>query len=114
MRAWSTSTPSIRLDDTALSINACSHKTRSRYGDCLVNSTCLPRASPKSARYQAVVAGTISGFAANWRSVSIGSAAVGESQQSQVPPRSHPILSVSVGIFHRLFAFNMSRPVSIL
>ncbi len=60
-----------------LRLDRLEERTRSRCGDCLVKRACLPRASPKSARYQVVVAGTVSGFAANWRSVGIDSAAAG-------------------------------------
>lgn len=65
MRAWSTVTPSILFDDTALSIKACSRRTLSRWGACFVNSSCLPRASPRSARYHDVIMEMVSGFEAN-------------------------------------------------
>src|SRR3989338_8392232 len=69
IRAWSTTTPSIRLDETALSIRACSRKTLSLCGDCFVKSSCLPRASPRSARYHEVVVGMLSGLEENCWSV---------------------------------------------
>src|SRR5205807_10234079 len=52
----------MRLEETALSIRACSRKTLSRCGDCFVKSSCLPRASPRSAKYQAVVVGMLGFF----------------------------------------------------
>jgi hypothetical protein len=66
---WSTSTPSMRLEEMALSISACSRSTLSFCGDWRVNNSCLPRASPRSARYHAVRVGNVEGSAANWRSV---------------------------------------------
>ena len=50
---------------------AFSRKTFSLWGDCLVKSSCFPRASPRSARYQAVAAGIVSGFDLNCRKVII-------------------------------------------
>src|SRR4030042_1676971 len=50
---------------------AFSRKTLSFWGDCFVKRSCFPRASPKSARYHEIVAGTVSGFEANWRRVII-------------------------------------------
>lgn len=50
-------TPSMRLDETALSISACSRSTLSFCGDCRVNSSCLPRASVRPARVQTTVVG---------------------------------------------------------
>src|SRR5712664_3483851 len=58
----------MRLEEIALSISACSRKTFSRWGDCLVNSSCLLRASLRSVRYHTVEVGTF-GFAASIRSV---------------------------------------------
>lgn len=69
IRFWSTTTPSIRLEEMALSIKACSRKTFSTWGDCRVKSSCLPRASPRSARYHVVVAGNVSIPDANCRRV---------------------------------------------
>src|SRR5436309_13597252 len=47
----------MRFEETALSTMACSRSALSRCGDCRVNSSCLPMASPRSARYQPVAAG---------------------------------------------------------
>ncbi len=69
MRDLSTSTPSIRLDDMALSIRACSRSALRRCGDCRVYNSCFPRASPRSDRYQEVAAGTDSNFREKSRKV---------------------------------------------
>src|SRR5258708_3553762 len=69
IRAWSTSTPSIRLEDTALSIKACSRRALSFCGDCFVNNSCFPSDWPKSARYQEVAPGTLLSGSSNCRKV---------------------------------------------
>src|SRR5436190_5396690 len=63
--------PSILFDETALSMIACSRRTFNLCGDCLVKSSCFPRASPKSARYQLVVSGMVSMCCSNCRNVFI-------------------------------------------
>ena len=68
MRDLSTSTPSMRLDEIALSTRACSRSTFSFWGDCRVNNSCRPRASARSVRYQAVCVGKVGGSAASCRS----------------------------------------------
>ncbi len=70
-RDLSTSTPSMRLEETALSMRACSRKTFSRCGDCRVNNSCFPLASPKSARYHEVVIGRYSCLSESCRKVII-------------------------------------------
>jgi len=50
-------------------MSECSRNTLSIWGVCLVKSSCLPRASPRSARYHEVVAGMLSGLCENCRSV---------------------------------------------
>src|SRR2546422_4052425 len=57
----------MRLEEIALSMSACSRKTLSRCGACLVKSSCLPRASPRSAKYQAVVVGMFAFFESSRR-----------------------------------------------
>jgi hypothetical protein len=52
-------------DEMALSMRACSRSARSFCGDCLVNSSCLPSASPRSLRCQAVAVGRLFGPAAS-------------------------------------------------
>lgn len=42
-----------------------SRRTFSRWEACFVNSSCLPRASPRSAKYHEVIAGIVSGFSVN-------------------------------------------------
>jgi hypothetical protein len=68
-RFGSTSTPSMRLDDTALSIRACSRRALSFCGACLVNSSCLPRNWATSARYHEVAAGMADACSKNCRNV---------------------------------------------
>lgn len=62
-------TPSIRFDEIALSIIACSRNTFNFCGDCFRNNSCFPRASPRSARYHPHIAGSFSTPAPNWRNV---------------------------------------------
>lgn len=57
--------------DRALSIIACSSRAFNFCGDCLVKNYCLPRASPRSARHQFVISGTVSICCLNCRNVFI-------------------------------------------
>src|SRR6266851_4648618 len=68
-RAWSATTPSIRFDEIALSIKACSRRALSVWGDWFVKSACFPRASPRSAKYHEVFDGIASIPVTNCRSV---------------------------------------------
>jgi len=61
--------PSIRFEETALSIKACSCMAKSREENCRVYSACRPCASARSAMCQDVNAGIASGFPENRCSV---------------------------------------------
>jgi len=73
-RSAGTVTPSIRFDDSALWMMACSRRTSRTSGFCLIQRSCFPRASMHAPRSQPVPTGTVAW--ANLRGSSVSNASL--------------------------------------